>query len=105
MIELAHVQVLSAVLFAIGIYGVLARRSAVLVLMSIELMLNAVNINLIGFAAFADFEEPQRALGQVLVIFVITIAAAELALAMAIILRLYRNRSTVNVDEIAVMKW
>ncbi len=105
MIELAHLQVLSAALFAIGIYGLLSRRSALLVLMSIELLLKAVNINMIGFAAFADFEEPQRALGQVLVIFVITIAAAELALAMAIILRLYRNRSSVNVDEIALMKW
>ena len=105
MIELAHIQLLSAALFSIGIYGVLARRSAVLILMSIELMLNAVNINLIGFAAFADFAEPQKALGQVIVIFVITIAAAELALAVAIILRLYRNRSTVNVDEIDLMKW
>ncbi len=105
MIELAHLQVVSAALFTIGIYGVLARRSAVLILMSIELMLNAVNINLIGFAAFAVFDEAQRALGQVLVIFVITIAAAELALAMAIILRLYRNRSSVNVDDISVMKW
>ena len=73
--------------------------------MSIELMLNAVNVNLIGFAAFEDFTEGQRALGQVLIIFVITIAAAELALAIAIILRLYRNRSTVNVDEINLMKW
>jgi NAD(P)H-quinone oxidoreductase subunit 4L len=105
LIELAHFQVLSAALFAIGLYGVLARRSAVLILMSIELMLNAVNINLIGFAAFGDFEEPQRTLGQVIVIFVITIAAAELALAIAIILRLYRNRSSVNVDEIDLMKW
>lgn len=105
MIELAHLQILSAVLFCIGIYGVLARRSAVLVLMSIELMLNAVNVNLIGFSALGDFDEPRRALGQVLVIFVVTIAAAELALAMAIILRLYRNRSSANVDEIAVMKW
>ena len=103
--ELAHFQVLSAALFAIGMYGVLARRSAVLILLSIELMLNAVNINLIGFAAFVDFTEPQRALGQVIVVFVITIAAAELALAMAIILRLYRNRSSVNVDEIDLMKW
>ncbi len=105
MIELAHFQVLGAALFAIGLYGVLARRSAVLVLMSIELMLNAVSVNLIGFAAFADFTHAQRALGQVIVIFVITIAAAELALAIAIILRLYRNRSSVNVDEIDVMKW
>ena len=105
MIELAHFQVLSAALFAIGMYGVLARRSAVLILMSIELMLNAVNINLIGFAAFMDFTEPERALGQVIVIFVITIAAAEFALAIAIILRLYRNRSSVNVDEIDLMRW
>ena len=76
-----------------------------LILMSIELMLNAVNVNLIGFAAFGDFDEPQRTLGQVIIIFVITIAAAELALAIAIILRLYRNRSSVNVDEIDLMKW
>ena len=105
MIALAHFQVLSAALFAIGIYGVLARRSAVLILMSIELLLNAVNINLIGYAVFSDFSTSQRALGQVIIIFVITIAAAELALAMAIILRLYRNRSSVNVDEISIMKW
>ena len=105
MIELAHLQILSAALFAIGIYGVLARRSAVLILMSIELMLNAVSINLVGYAAFVDFDEATRTFGQVLVIFVITIAAAELALAMAIILRLYRNRSSVNVDEIDLMKW
>ena len=96
---------MSAGLFVIGTYGVLARRSAVLILMSIELMLNAVNINLIGYAAFVDFDEATRSFGQVLVIFVITIAAAELALAIAIILRLYRNRSTVNVDEIDLMKW
>ena len=105
MIELAHLQVVSAALFTIGIYGVLARRSAVLILMSIELMLNAVNINLIGFATFVDFGADERALGQVLIIFVITIAAAELALAIAIILRLYRNRSSVNIDEIDLMKW
>ena len=101
--ELAHFQVLGAALFAIGLYGVLARRSAVLILMSIELMLNAVNINLIGYAAFVDFSDAQRALGQVLIVFVITIAAAELALAVAIILRLYRNRFTVNADEINIM--
>lgn len=105
MIELSHLQILSAGLFVIGTYGVLARRSAVLILMSIELMLNAVNINLIGFASFMEFDENTRAFGQVLVIFVITIAAAELALAVAIILRLYRNRSSVNVDEMDLMKW
>ena len=105
MIELAHFQVIGAALFTIGLYGVLARRSAVMILMSIELMLNAVNLNLIGYAAFVDFSEAQRAFGQVLVIFVITIAAAELALAVAIVLRLYRNRLSVNVDEIDLMKW
>ena len=105
MIELTHLQILAAALFSIGLYGVLARRSAVLILMSIELMLNAVNINLIGYAPFVDFAESQRALGQVLIIFVITIAAAELALAIAIILRLYRNRQSVNVDEIDALKW
>ena len=105
MIELAYFQILAAALFSIGLYGVLARRSAVMILMSIELMLNAVNINLIGYATFADFGEAQKALGQVLIIFVITIAAAELALAIAIILRLYRNRRSVNVDELDSLKW
>ena len=105
MIELAHFQVLSAALFAIGLYGALARRNAVLILMSIELMLSAVNVNLVGFAAFVDFAEPQRALGHVIVIFVITIAAAELALAVAIIRRLYRDRPSVTTEEINLMKW
>ena len=99
-------QVLSAALFCLGLYGVLARRSAVLILMSIELMLNAVNINLIAAAShmegtgnFANFD------GQLIAIFIITVAAAEVGLALAIILRIYRNRSTVNVDEINLMKW
>ena len=105
MIELTHFQVLSGVLFAIGLYGVLARRNAILVLMSIELMLNAVNINLIGYSIFMNASESQRALGHVLIIFVITIAAAELALAIAIILRLYRNKSSINTDDINIMKW
>tara|TARA_Y100000590_G_scaffold203129_2_gene230491 strand:+ start:9829 stop:10146 length:318 start_codon:yes stop_codon:yes gene_type:complete len=105
MISLEHFQILSAALFSIGVYGVLARRSAVVVLMSIELMLNAVNLNLIGYSAFNEFTESQRSLGQILMIFVITIAAAELALAIAIILRLYKNKSSVNVDQIDLMKW
>ena len=105
MINLEHFQILSASLFSIGVYGVLARRSAVVVLMSIELMLNAVNLNLIGYSAFNEFTESQRSLGQILMIFVITIAAAELALAIAIILRLYKNKSSVNVDQIDLMKW
>ena len=106
MVPLVAFQLLSAALFAIGLYGVMARRSAVLIIMSIELMLNAVNINLIAAAShldgtgkFANFD------GQIIAIFVITVAAAEVGLAMAIILRMYRNRATVNVDEINLMKW
>ena len=102
MIELYHLQLLSAILFALGVYGVLARKSAILILMSIELMLNAVNINLIGAAIFLD---PNQIAGQVLAIFIITVAAAEVGLALAILLRLFRNRVTVNVDEIDIMKW
>ncbi|MBI2855297.1 MAG: NADH-quinone oxidoreductase subunit NuoK [Chloroflexi bacterium] len=100
--SLLHFQVLSAALFSIGLYGVLARRSAVLILLSIELMLNAVNINLIAFAAYAD---TVRATGQIIAIFVITVAAAEVGLALAIILRLFRNRTSVDVDEVDLMKW
>ena len=106
MVPLVYFQVVSAGLFAIGMYGVLARRSAVLIVMSIELMLNAVNLNLIaaashlqGRGSFVAFD------GQIIAIFVITIAAAEVGLALAIILRMYRNRATVDVDEIDIMKW
>ena len=105
MVDLFYFQLLSAALFAIGLYGVLARRSAVLIVMSIELMLNAVNINLIaaashlnGIGSFVQFD------GHIIAIFVITVAAAELGLALAIILRIYRNRLTVNVDEIDLMR-
>ena len=100
--DLEYFQVLSAALFCIGLYGVLGRRSAVLILMSIELMLNAVNINLIAAASHLDH---QAFTGQIIAIFVITVAAAEVGLALAIILRLFRNRSTVNVDEVDLMKW
>ncbi|MBI4234557.1 MAG: NADH-quinone oxidoreductase subunit NuoK [Chloroflexi bacterium] len=95
-------ELLSGALFAIGLYGVLARRNAVMILMAIELMLNAVNINLIAYAAFLD---PGRLVGQVIAVFVITLAAAEVGLALAIILRLYRNKATANVDEVDLMKW
>lgn len=106
MVDLVWFQILSAALFVIGLYGVLARRSAVLIIMSIELMLNAVNINLIAAAAHMEgFGDFNRFDGQLIAIFIITIAAAEVGLALAIILRMYRNRSTVNVDEIDLMKW
>jgi NADH:ubiquinone oxidoreductase subunit K len=90
---------LSAFLFCTGIYGVLARRNGVLVLMSIELMLNAVNINLVAFSARLN-----DASGQVFALFVIAIAAAEVGVGLAIVLLIYRNRVGVNLDEIDLMK-
>jgi NAD(P)H-quinone oxidoreductase subunit 4L len=91
--------VLSAFLFCVGIYGVLARRNGVLVLMSVELMLNAVNLNLVAFSArLGDVA------GQVFALFVITIAAAEVGVGLAIVLLIYRNRVDVNLDEIDLMK-
>jgi NADH:ubiquinone oxidoreductase subunit K len=100
--ELVHFELLGAGLFALGLYGVLARRNAVMVLMAIELMLNGVNINAVAYAAYLD---PGRLVGQVIAVFVITVAAAEVGLALAIILRLYRNRATANVDEVDLMRW
>ena len=106
MVPLVYFQLVSAGLFAIGLYGVLARRSAVLIVMSIELMLNAVNVNLIAAASHLQGRGSFLAFdGQIIAIFVITIAAAEVGLALAIILRMYRNRATVDVDEIDIMKW
>lgn len=102
MIPFEHVLALSAILFSLGAYGVLARRNAVLILMSVELMLNAVNIN---FIAFAVYLHPDRYTGLVFAIFVIAVAAAEAGLALAIILRLFRNRRTANVDEADLLKW
>ena len=98
---LLHFQLLSAAIFCIGLYGVLARRSAVLVLMSIELMLNAVNVQLVAFGAFSGFG---TSTGQVIAVFVITIAAAEVGLALAIVMRLFRSRGGVNLDDIDVMR-
>ena len=90
---------LSAFLFCTGIYGVLARRNGVLVLMSIELMLNAVNINLVAFSARLN-----DAAGQVFALFVIAIAAAEVGVGLAIVLLIYRNRGSVDVDQVDAMK-
>jgi NAD(P)H-quinone oxidoreductase subunit 4L len=90
---------LGAVLFAIGVYGVIARRNGVLVLMSIELILNAVNINLIAFGAFHG-----TVAGQVFALFVIAIAAAEVGVGLAIVLLLYRNRQSIDLDELSAMK-
>ena len=106
MVPLLYFQLLSAALFGIGLYGVLARRSAVLIVLSIELMLNAVNINLIAAASYLNGAGRFAAFdGQIIAIFVSTVAAAEVGLAFAIILRMYRNRGTVNLDEINLLKW
>ncbi len=102
MIPIENFLVLSSVLFAIGMYGVLARRSALLIIMSVELMLQAVSIN---FIAFAVYLSPEQFTGLIFAIFVITIAAAEVGLALAIILRIYRNKATSNVDEVDMLKW
>jgi NADH:ubiquinone oxidoreductase subunit K len=99
-IRLPFLLIFAAVLFSAGVYGVLARRNAVLVLMSIELMLNAVNVNLVAFsAALHDLA------GQVFALFVITVAAAEIGIGLAIVILIYRNRETINVDEINLLKW
>ena len=102
MIQLEWVLIVSAALFSLGLYGVLARRNAVMILLAIELMLNAVNIN---FVAFAVYLSPEAMVGVIFAIFIITVSAAEVALALAIILRLYRSRASVNMDEVSLMKW
>ena len=97
---LLYPLVFAAFLFSVGVYGVLARRNAVMVLMSVELMLNAVNINLVAFgAALHDLT------GQVFALFVITVAAAEVGIGLAIVILIYRNRATINVDEVNLLKW
>ena len=100
MIRLPLILLFSAVLFSAGIYGVLARRNAVMVLMAIELMLNAVNVNLVGFSAAL-----QDVTGQVFALFVITVAAAEVGIGLAIVILLFRNRASINVDEVNLLKW
>ena len=96
----AHYAVLSAALFIIGVAGVLVRRNLIIILMSIELMLNAVNINLVAFS-----DQYRHAVGQVFALFVITVAAAEAAVGLGVILAFYRNKETVNIDEITLMRW
>ena len=105
-LTLNHYLVLGAILFCIGLYGALAKRNAVAVLMGIEIMLNAVNITMVAFSFF------NRALpyatyltGQIFAIFIITVAAAEAAVALAMIIAIYRKRNTVDVGEIDIMKW
>jgi NADH-quinone oxidoreductase subunit K len=100
--RLLYPLVFAAFLFSAGVYGVLARRNAVMVLMSIELMLNAVNINLIAFNAYL---QDKILAGQVFALFVVAVAAAEVGIGLAIVLLIFRNRETVNVDEVDLLKW
>jgi NAD(P)H-quinone oxidoreductase subunit 4L len=90
---------LAAALFCIGVYGVLTRRNGVLVLMSVELILNAVNINLVAFGAFQD-----NVLGDVFAVFVIAVAAAEVGVGLAMVLLMYRNRKSIDFTEVDLLK-
>ncbi len=99
-IPLQYYLALSALLFAIGAAGVLLRRNAIVIFMCIELMLNAVNLTLIAFSSFMG-----DITGQTLVLFVMAVAAAEAAVGLAIVIALFRNRQTVNIDEINILKW
>ena len=94
--------VLSAMLFSIGVYGVLARQHVVLVLLSVELMLNAANINLVAFSAML---QEAGVPGQVFALFIIAVAAAEVGVGLSIVILIYRNRQSVDVDDMALMKW
>jgi NADH:ubiquinone oxidoreductase subunit K len=97
---------LSAILFTVGVYGVLTRRNMIVVFMSVELMLSAANLNFIAFSRYWQTQGSEYAYnGQIMTIFVIVVAAAEAALGLALLLTLYRNRETVSADEITLLKW
>ena len=100
MVDTHHYLILSAALFTIGIIGVLTRRNIMIILMSIELMMNAVNINLIAFSRHLG-----EVTGQVFSIFVITVAAAEAAVGLGIVIAMFKNKETMNINEIDLMKW
>ncbi len=100
MVSLSSYLILSAVLFSIGVAGFLLRRNAIVIFMSIELMLNAANLAFIAFSRFLNSMD-----GQIIVIFVMSVAAAEAAVGLAIILAMYRTKKTINADEMSLMKW
>lgn len=102
MIPLSWYLLLAAGLFSVGLYGALARRNAVAILMGIELMLNAVNLNL---AAFWRYSAPANMAGQVFVVMILAVAAAEAAVGLALIISIYRRRATVVAEEIDLLKW
>ena len=98
--ELNFYLILALLLFSIGVIGVLTRRNAIVVFMYIELMLNSVNLVFVSFSSFLG-----NLNGQIFVFFIMTVAAAEAAIGLAIIIALYRNKSTINLDEINILKW
>lgn len=100
MVPLSYYIALSAFLFIIGMVGVLIRRNAITILLSIELMFNAVNINFIALSHYL-----QSIAGQIFVFFVITVAAAEAAVGLAIVIHIFRTRATINVDDINILRW
>jgi NADH:ubiquinone oxidoreductase subunit K len=101
-VGLGHYLILATLLFSIGLYGALAKRNAIVILMSIELMLNAVNIAMV---AFSRYIVPVLLTGQVFAIFIIVVAAAEATVGLAIIIAIYRNRETIDATRINLMKW
>ena len=106
MVPLEHVIGLSALLFGIGAVGVVTRRNLIVILMSIELMLNAANLAFVGFNRLWPGAPGQNALdGQVFVLIVITVAAAEVAVGLGIVIAMFRNRDSVNVDDVSLLKW
>ena len=100
MIPLSYYLILSSIVFLIGVVGVLLRRNIIIILLSIELMLNATNINFVAFSQYLN-----DIAGQVFVFFALTVAAAEVAVGLAIIIALYRAKSTINIDEFQLLKW
>ena len=106
-IGLEHYLIVGALLFGIGLYVALAKRNAIVVLMGVEMMLNAVNLTLVAFSRFTLPLEPARdaVTGHVFAIFIITVAAAEAAVALALAILIYRRRETVDVDRFNLLKW
>lgn len=102
MIPLSWYVILAAALFCVGLFGALARRNALGILMGIELMLNAVNLNLVAFWRFLN---PERIAGQAFVLIVLAVAASEVAVGLALIISIYRKRATVAAEEINLLKW
>ena len=104
MVPIEHVIGLSAILFVIGVVGVVTRRNVIVILMSIELMLNAVNLAFVGFnRMWASADTPPD--GHIFVLMVITVAAAEVAVGLGIVISMFRNRDSVDIDDVSLLKW